>query len=93
MNEIEYIEYITPLEAKWLLVELPLPTMKTNHVRHKGTTLAFAKAFMAHLGYAINIDFKMSRHYHSEKVVLYLNPKHESYVSWIMLKWDPGNFL
>lgn len=92
MNDNDLIEYIdsTPLEANWLLVELPLNPPQRNLVRHRGSTLNKAKAFMADIGLRINIDFKMSPYYHSTKVVFYLNPEQEKYLSWIMLKWDPN---
>lgn len=84
MSEIEYIDYAPP-EVNWLRVELPHKGNKSNRF----SLLAYTKVLMARLGYRINIDFKMHPNYYNDKVVFYLHPKHEQYVSWIALQWDP----
>ncbi len=44
---------------------------------------------MAHLGFVMNIDFKLDSNYHKDKMVIYLSPKIENYASWIALNWKP----
>jgi len=91
LNEIEYtVEYATPRESKWFLLELPIfKSMHGGHtILYRNTTLAQTKKLMANLGFCINIDFKISPDYYGNTIKILLHPEQEQYASWIALHWE-----
>lgn len=90
MNEVEYIIDHTPVEAKWLRLELPFKRPEGLNEWRQGTKrLQKIKEFMASEGYRINIDFKIAPMYYYDSIVVFLSPETEKYASMIILKWDP----
>jgi hypothetical protein len=90
LNEIEYMIDETPVEAKWLRLELPFPnSVGLYKWRASNIRLRLVKEFMAKEGFRMNIDFMMDSTYYSDKIIVLISPKVEKYASFIILKWDP----
>ena len=92
-DKIEYVDY-APAEINWFRLELPFADRKTESwYSPRGLSkiqyLSYTKALMAHLGFTINVDFKIASDYYSKSIILLIHPDHEKYASWIRLRWDP----
>lgn len=90
MNEIEYIIDNTPVEAKWLRLELPFPNREGLYkFRASNIRLRKVKEFMSTEGYRMNIDFKIDSMHYYNSIVIFLAPAIENHASMIKLKWNP----